>query len=300
MKKCIVLLLAALLFGFGGFFLGRESRSAGNETTEGNLHISVTVDYDAGFTTFPLEDPWTDWEEVSYLGITKATIDLDGTLWELGEAIQQGQISAAQVIALARLDASAGICYETWETENGLNTFTYHYPKYNLLYIYDAYETPDGRAYLISDFIVCSTGRSPSVFLYIDEKTGKPIDYEDWGITLEITQVSPDGITLECSQSGGQQMGDLVVRSYELCRISSSTGEETFISPLVEDTGGNIPLEMEGTAALSFDFAQHYGQLLDGDYVLYLVVDDQYSQELPSLMRNYYDEQRYSVPFSIS
>ena len=57
---------------------------------------------------------------------------------------------------------------------------------------------------------------------------------------------------------------------------------------------------MNGTTELSFDFTQIYGALPAGDYELTFQMVDCYNpSEVPPLMRNFHDNQWYSIGFSI-
>ncbi len=306
------ILTAALLFGLGGFFLGKNhtpvespgsvTEDALSEKADGQkLHISVTVDKAAGLTAVPVAEG--DWDKITYLGISEATIAVDGANLKLDNAIREGRISVDQIVSRAKLDAKAGFCAELSESKNGLTRFTYRYPEYDLLYIYDVYETPDGEQNLISEFGICEPERTPS-FLYMNDETGKPIDYEDWGLDFEISEIRSDGITLNCAHYGGQQLGDLYVRFYNLYKKDAETHAEEFMEPLIDEFRGESNLDIlinrEGETEIPVDFTHLHGELPAGDYVIYLMIDDVYNkEEVHPLMRNYYDNQFFGLPFTI-
>lgn len=313
-RGVICAIFAALLFGLGGFLLGKNFTPAASpssipgdglaeEANGQNLHISVTVDNAAGLTAVPVAGSEGNWDKITYLGISQAEISVDGASLKLEDAIREGRISVDQIVAQAKLDANAGFCEEISESKNGLTRFTYRYPEYDLLYIYDVYELPDGEQKLISEFGLCESKRTPS-FLYMNDETGKPIDYEDWGLDFEITEVSSTGITLKCGQSGGQQIGDLKVRFYDLYQKNTETNAEEFMEPLVDEFQGesdlDIQINREGVTEMSIDFTHLHGELPAGDYVIYLTIEDEYNEnETHPLMKNFRDTQLYGIAFTI-
>lgn len=268
------------------------------------LCMNVIIDNKAGLTTISAEQSGKNHaDNITYLGISDVSIDIDGKTWELEDAIHAGTISVDEMIFYVRSDAKNGFCEETAKSNNGLARFTYRYPEFDIIYIYDIYETPDQKQHIISEFAICAPDRSPS-FLYVDEESGKPIDYEDWGLIFEVVQMNGSEITLKCTQQGGQQIGKLIVEYYDLYKINTEDKTETHIEPLIDDFSGefntNSHVVMEGTTDIVLDLSEKYGKLSDGDYIIYFTVKDQYNEgDTHSLMRNYYDRQRFGVPFAI-
>ena len=220
---------------------------------------------------------------------------------KLEEAIQKGYTSVDQMIADARKDADLGICNEVAKSKNGLTEFFYFYPEFNLHYVYDIYETPDGKKHLIADFLIYGTGSEPS-FAYTWDENGEPIDYEDWGLCFDISEASASGVSISCSQTGGQQLGELFIRTSWLAIKNPDTGASEVVDPLGagDDPVPTSKLVMEGTTELSVDFAALYRDLPAGDYVLALEIIDSYDKEkVPSLMRKYHDSQWYYLEFTI-
>ena len=303
MKRIIGIVLACLLLigvFVGGTCLGYYGRTTPKANqAEQNLMISVTNDWKGGFTTIPLEQG--KFSHISWLNLDNVTIEIDGVPMKLEEAIQKGYTSVDQMIADARKDADLGICNEVAKSKNGLAEFFYFYPEFNLHYVYDIYETPDGRKHLIADFLIYGTGSEPS-FAYTWDENGEPIDYEDWGLRFAISKASSSGISISCSQAGGQQLGELSIRTSWLEKRNPNTSESELIDTLGEDDDP-VPtskLVMEGTTELSVDFSALYGDLPAGDYVLALEIIDSYDKEkVPSLMRKYHDSQWYYLEFTI-
>lgn len=321
MKKIIGIVLICFLL-IGVFFMGKrfgsmDASAPAAETTlpeapsERNLRISVTDDLDGGFTTIPLTQG--NYREITYLNVTNVTIDIAGTTMKLEDALQEGYISVDELIAYARKDASLGVCQEAAKTKNGLTEYTYYYEDFDLRCVYDVYETPDGRKRLITDILIHDI-RSEPVFRPVDEDTGDFIDYEDWGLDFEVTKVDSSGITILCSQSGGQQIGALNVGTPMLYRKDPGGLASEQVEPLTGEgeiipfTGSEnwVPnpnglLTMGGETELSFDFTRLFGTLPAGDYELVLQIVDLYDEEdVPPLARNFYDEQWYEIEFSIA
>lgn len=319
MKKGIGIVLVCILL-IGVFFLGRYfgakecSAPAAADSQQQNLRISFTADYgsNADFTTISLEQG--NYPDVTYLGMHDVTIDIDGTSMRLEDALLNGKVSVDELVADARQDAALGLCQERWESENGLAVFTYYYGEFNVRYVYDIYETPADGKKLITDFIIYESRQEP-VFFPADPETGSSLDQEDWGLEFEVAKADSSGIVIVCSQSGGQQMGQLNSGGYLLYRKDSNTqvlesvptlGDQnppfslfTTVENWNPDPDGF--LSMGGKTELSFDFTQAYGELPAGDYVMGLQLVDCYAPEdVPSLMRNFHDAQWYDIEFSIA
>lgn len=135
--------------------------------------------------------------------------------------------------------------------------------------------------------------------LFVDEETGDIYDREDWGLNFEITEVSPTGMTIRCTHSGGQQIGQLEIVDYSLSHdgkyLLLNDGFE--FSPLTD----HVVLKADDVTEFTFDWSEPYGQVSSGEYELVLWIKDIYdeSQKHP-LMRNFYDTQIYTVRFTVS
>lgn len=272
------------------------------EADQRHLRISATVNADAGFTNIPLEQG--NYKELSLLNLENVTIDLDGAVMTLEDALREGRVTAEQLVAWARLDASEGLCSEVANSKNGLTEFTYRYPKfgYTLRSIYDLFEAPNGRQYLIADVIIYAASTEPRYSLPVDEQTGCTIDFEDWGLDFEISEVGSTGLRVTCTQSGGQQLGTLEVQTQWLERKNPDTQEN--VEVVQTDTPwappANGPLTMGGTTQLFFDFVEPFGSLPAGDYTLTVEIADHYDEtEVHPLTRNYQDIQWYCIEFTI-
>lgn len=318
MKKIICLVICILLICV--FFIGKHLNfmerttslkkvSDEQKSAAQNLRISFATNIDASFS-IPVERG--DYREVTCLGIENVTIDVDGIVMDLEDALLDGDISVDEMIADARLDSQLGICKEVAKSKNGLTEFTYYYQEFRLRYIYDIYETPDGKQHLITDCLIYGIGHEPH-FLSPNDETGKYIDSEDWGLMFDVLQSNPTSINIKCTQFGGQQIGMLYVGDHILYRKDSNTRDLELIQPLTKeweinsyneiknkDLSSHNYLTMGGSTELFFDFSLLYGQLHAGDYVIHLQIVDLYKDEdMHPLMRNYYDMQWYEISFTI-
>ena len=310
MKKAIGILLVCLLV-LSAFFLGRSLGSGETAAEDGlskrNLRLSATTDRNEPDKVIPLAQG--NFPEAHYWSVKDVTVQLDGTRMPLEDALCEGLVTVDDVIASAREDAAVGRCKESSQSKNGLAVFRYHYPAFNLQSLYDIYETPDGWRHRITDFSVYGIGRDPGYSIGWDEETGDPIDYEDWGLTFTVTQLSPSGVTLECAQSGGQQFGKLNVAGLMLSRKNPDTQDWERVEPLDASIGADIykayseitpkpedDLAMGGTKELTYDLEAMFGRLPAGEYEIILKIIDCYDEtDVPPLSRNFYDVQWYTV-----
>lgn len=310
MKKAIGCVLVCLLV-LSAFFLGRSLGSAETATEDGlskrNLRLSATTDRNEPDKVIPLAQG--NFPEAHYWSVKDVTVQLDGTRMPLEDALCQGLVTVDDVIASAREDAAVGRCKESSQSKNGLAVFRYHYPAFNLQSLYDIYETPDGWRHRITDFSVYGIGRDPGYSIGWDEETGDPIDYEDWGLTFTVTQLSASGAAIECAQSGGQQFGKLNVAGLMLSRKNPDTQDWERVEPLDASIGADIykayseitpkpedDLAMGGTKELTYDLEAMFGRLTAGEYKISLKIVDCYDEaDVPPLSRNFYDIQWYTI-----
>ena len=288
--------ILAVLVGLAGFFAGRffPVSESSESSASRQPYITVTVDEDAGVRNIAGR------EDVVINDLTDVTLHINGTARPLEEALENEEITPAQIWAYARMDAANEVCQEQFSSQNGLARFTYEYPEYELQVVYDVYETPDGKQHLIQHLAICEPGSQISL-LHFDESSeyNYRLDREDWGLTLEVAEVSATGITLDYTQSGGQQFGDLEVSAYFLYNsdlqgltpISESASVEDLDHPAIgQNTSGTLRLEWEN----------FYGSLSSGEYAIQVEIQDQYDPDpLHPFTRNYYDQQGYYLRFTL-
>lgn len=161
----------------------------------------------------------------------------------------------------------------------------------------DIYETPDGQQHLISAMKVHDPQNGkyiePIYGSYYDEETWQRIDREDWGLTLEILEVTPDGAMVRATQSGGQQIGTLNVAWFHVF----SNADNAWVAAGAEDDFEKIPLKMNGET----EFTIHWSDTLNpGKYRLAFEITDVFEPaDVHPLMRDFYDTQAYDVEVSI-
>ena len=313
MKKAISICLCCVLL-IGAFFLGTRFPAAEPkaETAQPGqaLQLTVTMDTDAGFRDIPLEQE--PYDKMTYLGIADAAIVVDGVSYDLEQALASKVISAADLAAAAKQDAARGLCGEVAQSENGLSVFTYYYTDFRLRHIYDLYETPDGQQHRIAEILLYSTANEPGFMPAYDEN-GEPIDYENWGLELELAKADAEEAVVSIHQQGGQQFGRLNLREFMLCAQNPDTGvwEElsllegveksyTYIREEAEEPNSGRYLTMGGEAEIPLPIAESYGPLQPGQYQLRLQIADFYEDPaIPPLSRNYHDAQWYVLEFTI-
>ena len=307
----ISLILAAVLLLCAGCANEKSLAPATVSTTQtptepassmGHLRLSVSFDDDADYVEYTSDELGGNFSEklIYNFNITSVTIDIGGQSMPLNEALRDGFITEEEIFCDARLDAREGFCEETCESLNGLTNFTFAYPDYNLRLLYDIYESPSGEQRLISEMVIYEKNVILlPCHLFVDEETGDIYDREDWGLSFEITEVSPTGMTIRCTHSGGQQIGQLEATGYYLSSnglfLPLNDGSES--SPPMD----NVVFKDDDVTEFTLDWAEPYGQLSSGEYRIMLYVHDVYdeSQKHP-LMRNFYDTQIYNLDFTVS
>lgn len=235
---------------------------------------------------------------VTCYGLTDVAIEVNSRSMLLETALQTDYITTDALTAFARIDAKNNICVETYTSLNGLATFTYRYPDYDLKVIYDVYETPDGKQHLIHEIKIVK----PGIVVY--SSGGNLLDQEDWGVEFEVLQASPTGISIKCDQAAGQQLGNLVLDHYTLDRET----EEGFV-PVESQSADINPTEvcspqfyinMADTTIIDLDWSDVIGPLSPGSYSIKLTLADDYDSNLITpMVRNFHDSQAYWIIFEI-
>ena len=273
-----------------------------------HLTISLEADKDADTKVFDSKELNGNFlYTMQYHRVNDVTLCIDGEPIPLETALAQGSVNEEDIFYYARQDARAGICEMEVESVLGVSNFYFHYPEYSLRLIYDVNETPDGLQHLISEFHVYARElpgtADPYALLpcghFYDPETGESLDQEDWGLTFDVQQASPTQVTITCTQSGGQQIGQLAIQYYYLSKDAGPSLDKA------EGTQGApfeaISLETDGTTTFTIDWTAWYGSLPSGTYSLDLDIRDLFEPEqMHPLMVNFHDRQLYSVPFTVS
>lgn len=270
------------------------------EGNECHFAFSVQKDADAGITTFSSDELNGNFNHgLEYRDISNVTVEIDDAMIPLEEALRGGLISEIDIFSRVRQDAKDGFCSENCESYLGLNHFTYSYPECDIRIIYDILETPSGEQHLISQLIVFDPVESllSTYVNFYDKQTGEMLTQEDWGLSFQITQVTNSGMTIQCTQSGGMQIGQLKATAYFL-----TTGDN---SGIPDSAGGMMPpleaaLEMNGCTTLTIEWEDYYGALQSGDYKICISIFDLYDEEdVHPLMQDYHDWQNYEISFTV-
>ena len=262
------------------------------------LRITAVIDEGAGFTTID-SDALNLTDDLSYLDLKDVQLETDAGPVSLETALANQQIAVEEIFAFARLDARAGICREHYVTENGLTHFVYAYPEFDLSLTYDVFEAPDGSDHLINDICLAQPNSDVS-FFYTDEKTGLPLDREEWGLRFVVEDTTPGGISMECTQAEGVQIGTLTIEDFYIYCVDSDWYLDT-----LPDSGGianpDIPIPSNAQTQIDIDWSQIYGTLPEGEYELVLAIRDVFEPaQVHPLMRDYADKQNYRIPFTVS
>lgn len=317
--RILCLLLAAFLLC--GCTQQNESPAASTEppaaeSSDGQrLHITVVPEPGASKLIRTSELGGNLYDGLAYIDVSDVTIDVGSETLALENAIRDGKITTAEIFAFARIDAQNGVCRESFSSVHGLTHFLYVYPDFELDLAYDVLETPDGKQHLIEDVTISSVPNPSTIYrdrsyFYVDEesKFGDLLDREDWGITFEIASVTPTQITLDYTQSGGQQIGELEVDfNYTVYSIANDQ-----VTPLPSLQGSviytqeNLPspittIKQNGTSQFTIDWTEKYGELESGEYRIRLTINDIFDEsQVHPLMQDYYDRQGYWIEFTIS
>ena len=304
----IGLILAAVLLLGIGFAVGRNEIQASvpdaTDAAEDIVHtgddvpalnLTVTRVGNTDSQIFSPEEIGNNFNQgMSYWGVTDVSISLNSGDERLEDALKNGDITEEEIFFRALQDARDGRCQETFETQHGVTFYNYHYPDYDLWLVYDVFNSPNGKAYPVSQLIVFRT--TPDYHLhpscaFTDPETGAFVNREDWGLTFELSDITSHSATVTCTQSGGQQIGQLEVRCYTL-----HPDTKGIINPPKFET----EIAMDGTCQFSVDWSETYGDLPSGTYRLYLWVYDIYDEsQLHPLMDDFQDWQVLDVELII-
>ena len=303
-----LILAAAVLLGIG-FAIGRnEIQASVPDATDATdaaedivhsgddvpaLNLTVTRVGNTDSQIFSPEEIGNNFNQgMSYCGVTDVSISLNSGDERLEDALKNGDITEEEIFFRARQDARDGRCQETFETQHGVTFYNYHYPDYDLWLVYDVFNSPNGKAYPVSQLIVFRT--TPDYHLhpscaFTDPETGAFVNREDWGLTFELSDITSHSATVTCTQSGGQQIGQLEVRCYTLYPDTKG-----IINPPKFET----EIAMDGTCQFSVDWSETYGDLPSGTYRLW-VYDIYDESQLHPLMDDFQDWQVLDVELII-
>lgn len=233
--------------------------------------------------------------ELHYVDVRDVRVEVDGTVYYLEEAMREERISLEQIYAYSRIDARFGSCETFTKVRNGLTFLVFRYPEYELRFTYDYDSLPDGEHRLVNELYI-SKNR------YDVNSGDNRVVQEDWGVTFEVREVNSSSITLRCTQSGGQQLGELVVDLFFI----DSVREEASLPRLDGDTDidsyqPRTIISRDTVSEITLDWTEIYGELSPGDYLMSLRVKDAYDPaDTHPVMSKFESRQSYTIAFAVS
>ena len=233
--------------------------------------------------------------ELHYVDVCDVRVEVDGTVYYLEDAMREERISLEQIYAYSRIDARLGYCETFTKVRNGLTFLVFRYPEYELRFTYDYDSLPDGEHRLVNELYI-SKNR------YDVNSGDNRVVQEDWGVTFEVREVNSSSITLRCTQSGGQQLGELVIDLFFI----DSAREEASLPRLDGDTDidsyqPRTIISRDTVSEITLDWTDIYGELSPGDYSLSLRVTDAYDPaDTHPVMSKFESRQSYTIPFAVS
>jgi len=268
-----------------------------SEKDQQRLTLTAKVDYDTGIVSVPVAGR-EEMVHISNLYDVQITLP-EGSL-SLAEALSGGQVTPEEMIAWAKLDARAGWCKETCHSENGFAYFIYRYSNVELSVHEDVLEAPDGQQHLIRSLTVRDPGGQNTGFtLRIVGEDGLLLDLtkEDWGLSFAVTQADENGLTLTCTQSGGQLLGQPAIHSYMVSEFLYGGTDKIPVSWYAEDSSQWMMIRKDDTTVLRLEWEN---AIPSGAYALHVFVRDVYDPEdMHPLIRNFEDGQNHSVQFTV-
>lgn len=261
------------------------------------LKITVTPSEEVACGTFSSGELGGNFTHgMGYRHVTNVTIELNDCDVPLEDALRDNSITENEILFYARQDSAQGICIQSQQSLHGLTHIRFSYPEFDLCITYDIYETPDGQQHLISDMYIHAPETVQGHHIDYYNENHQRLDREDWGLSFNILDVTDSGIKLQCTQSGGQQIGELQIGWFYLTMsgeyIDSSTNEW-----LTESDYILIPENT--TTEIYLDLSKSYGELPDGTDGIVLFVHDIFDEEqVHPLMMDYHDLQSYVIEFN--
>lgn len=229
-----------------------------------------------------------------YVDVCDVRIEVDGTVYYLEDAMREERVSLEQIYAYSRIDARFGYCETFTKVRYGLTFLVFRYPEYELRFTYDYYSLPDGEHRLVNELYI-SKNR------YDVNSGDNRVVQEDWGVTFEVREVNASSITLRCTQSGGQQLGELIVDLFfidparEEASIPRSDGNTD-----IDSYQPKTIISRDTVSEITLDWTDIYGELPPGDYWMSLRVRDAYDPaDTHPIMSKFESRQSYAIPFTL-
>lgn len=305
---CTFLLLFLMFcIGICGYQIGKKHHANENSieaspslSEQSSRQLSISAVRSASSSFFPAEEMGKKFNgKLSYYGVTDVTIDINGEAIALETALKNQQVTPEELFHLARTDAANGVCTEFYTSDLGLSKFFYSYPKFELMLTYDIFEAANGEQQLINEVAVCSWNyhkKAEQGLLQSEVTSLSSIYREDWGIEFKVMSVSPSQIKLLCTQSGGQQVGELNIISYTIQKVDDA--DTNLNSDSIEFSPITIPSNCKSEQTIIWP--TKYNTLPSGTYQLLLIIQDNYNPtQIHPLIKKYTNKQEYIIKFDI-
>lgn len=273
-KRLSILLFLALLLMISGC---RNVSAATEETTAAlsvqipdrrQLRIDVAQEADSGYSKILPAQAGSRWQlRLCYEGVTDVRIDVGDRVLSLEDALRQGDVSTEDLLFWAEADRQNGFCQPLSRVRNGQTVILYRYPEYDLCLFRGQINDASGQS-------------EPCGTLCVFANTGTELSStfrENWGLQWEVASADAGSITLTCTQSGGEQLGDLIVDFYSIEPVDESISLSK--SSQAQDAGAFRPkpvIEQNTVSTITLNWEALYGALPSGNYVLTLSIRDQY------------------------
>ncbi|MDO5401127.1 MAG: hypothetical protein Q4F17_09125 [Eubacteriales bacterium] len=236
-------------------------------------------------------------------GISNVTIKINSVPVKLEKAVERQLVSMDDLIYYAHQDAKNGYCNISFISEASLTNYICQYPNYDIRLINDVFEAPSGPQRHIQYLSISRPGETDldrALFSFRERDGDDWITREDWGLSFSVDSSSPTGLRLYCTQSNGQQLGNLKIYQYTI------VSEEQNLQWTVPHSTF-IPILQNNTTEIDLDWHHLSNQLQPGKYHLSVWVMDIYDLSDKNLshlyrhplMRDFGSNQIYCVPFTI-
>lgn len=296
---CVIVLSAVCLHYRGKIVLLSQQQPVPadpeepGETPEANARLSLTVEPEtpeeaAQLKNIEVPEPLKVGEQrkyhpyvLEYQGVSAVIVHLSSGDRELREAVSDGDVSLARLVAQAEEDAAQGLCEQwfTCEEKDIILCWTmYRYPGYTMGVMTDMYEDAlreEGYLFKYVVFAPADTEISGPVTWRQDEDTFASIHSKVWGLTVSAQDVTPTGLTLHCVLSdewfdGELYLGDILGLARETGHgwetLRPLTEQEPLNAGQIKALGQSIPTG--GDADYPVSWEEIYGPLESGTYNL--------------------------------
>ena len=259
------------------------------------LRLTAAEETGAEFTRlFPAQAGSSFKTRVHYVDVTDVRIKVDGKVWYLKEALEEGAVSLEEMAYAAKLDAQDGFCRAYARARGGVAFVGYRYPEYDLRFLdgaennHNAEQHPTHELYILAN---------PYGLRYTAADAR-----EDWGLSFETVEADPASVTFDCTQRDGEQLGMLIADFYY---IFPAQGEDELPKkPGTDSTSVFQPkpeLTRDTVTRVTLDWSDIYGSLPAGDYHMRLMVSDVYRPDGENTMVSHLFEktQGYDILFTV-